>query len=150
MTFSIRELKLIAFDMIAEGWDADELAGSFCTISALIKKLESIEKEELQQAKEKLAAKAEEKKPAEKKPAEKKETSSGKLFSGYGARTKQLTFEKLREARERNVTAKQISEASEGAVTEEEIYAAINAEKLPIATWDAIGAALEKMEGEHE
>lgn len=69
------------------------------------------------------------------------------VFTGYGAKLKKQTLDRLQKARKDGVTAGAIAAKAKG-LTETDVYAALNAAKLPYERWELISSALDAIDKE--
>lgn len=67
-------------------------------------------------------------------------------FKGYGAKLKRETLKRVEKLRGEGRTLTDIVEASKGAFALGQLTQMLNCEKVPIKLWDALAAALDRME----
>ena len=138
--FSIEQIKTVAFNALSDSSVPDDLlAQNFRGMHLLISALESEAKSlsELQEIDTPPSTPVAPVKPKKEAP----------LFSGYGARLKKETFERLLTARKNGVTVSTIASKEKG-LTEAEVFSALKAEKLPNERWEVIASALDVLDKE--
>lgn len=139
--FSIEQIRATAFKALSDTkpLSNDSLAAHFRGMTMLISALESSARSITDLTEVETLPDA-----PESGTVAKKDTTA---FTGYGAKLKKQTLERLKAARANGITATAIAAKVKG-LTETEIYSALNAAKLSNDRWEAIAAALDLMEKE--
>lgn len=141
VAFTVERIKAIAFNALSDETVPDDvLAQNYRGMNLLISRLEAESKSVADLPVVDTPPSAPE------RPATKPKKDAPP-FSGYGAKLKKQTFERLQQARKKGVTVQQIA-AKGNDLQESEIYSALNAGKIAFERWEVIAAALDDLDKE--
>lgn len=140
--FSIDEIKVAAMDVLLMMGDGDNVVQLLGGMSELIAALEA--KEVLTEQKPEKVAK-----PDEKTAKNVKSNRNGHCevvqpgkFSGYGAKLKRRTYDRLYELKQEGKTALEIVNLANGQLKEDDIRAMLKTQKVPFEKWNLLAEAL--------
>lgn len=138
--FTIDQIKATAFKALSDTkLSNDTLASNFRGMTLLISALES-------SARSITDIPVIETSPAVPKTDANPEKGAA-AFTGYGAKLKKQTYDRLQIARKNGVTISVIASKAKG-LTETEIYTALQSGKLPFDRWELIAGALDALDKE--
>lgn len=141
VAFTVERIKTIAFNALSDETVPDDvLAQNFRGMHLLISRIEA-------EAKSVADLPEVDTPPSEPEHPAVKPKKDAPHFSGYGAKLKKQTFERLQQARKKGVTVQQIA-AKGNDLQESEIYSALNAGKIAFERWEVIAAALDELDKE--
>ena len=138
--FSIEQIKSAAFNALSDATVSDDLLAShFRGMTLLISALESSAASMADMP----VTDVQPPKPA----PQTKPKKEGAAYTGYMAKLKNETLDRLLAARKNGVTIGAIASKAKG-LTEAEIYTALQAGKLPFDRWELIAGALDALDKE--